>query len=246
MLNLCDRLLGLDEVAWSDRFQQEVAQDEITAKTARENSATGCVGGTSPSHPLDSYAGDFEHPAYGIISIRLDGDRLTARRDDLSFSLLHYHYDIFRATVVQSDVPVKLAFTTNVKGDIDSVSIPCEPAVAGIVFKRVPAQAMRLKKLSRTVCRRLRVGRRNADHLSERRERPAGVATRPTVLRVGAVQGRRVHAEGTQWLQRRMQDRCSRHCYRGRNHPVQRRLHRYQEELVNPSAGHILLACQQL
>jgi CubicO group peptidase (beta-lactamase class C family) len=145
-LNLCDRLLGLDQVPWNDRFKQEAEQGKETAKKAREQIASQRVAGTQLSHPLESYAGDFEHPAYGVLSIRLDGDSLKGKRDDLSYTLDHYHFDIFEliyAESEESEVPRKLAFSTNVKGDIASCSIPLEPTVADIVFKRVPAQAMR-------------------------------------------------------------------------------------------------------
>jgi hypothetical protein len=145
-LNLCDRLLGLEEVPWNDRFTHEAEQEKETAAKAREQNAGERVAGTQPSHPLESYAGDFAHPAYGVISIRLDDDRLTARRDHLTFALDHYHYDIFEATFEEAESPLKMAFATNIKGDIESCSIPCEPTVAPIVFVCVPAQEMREKR----------------------------------------------------------------------------------------------------
>ena len=93
MLNVCDRLLGLDMVPWNDRLKQMVEQEKETAQKAREQGNSQRVAGTRPSHSLESYTGDFAHPAYGVVSIRLDGNRLRATRGELSFSLDHYHYD---------------------------------------------------------------------------------------------------------------------------------------------------------
>ncbi len=145
-LNLGDRLLGLDEVPWSDRLKQVADEAKEAEKKAKEQSASERIAGTQPSHPLESYTGDFEHPGYGVVSIRLEGDRLIGRRDDLTFSLDHYHYDIFELTLnEESEERLKLSFSTNVKGDIDGFAAPFEPTVAGIAFKRLPAQQMREK-----------------------------------------------------------------------------------------------------
>ncbi len=146
-LNLCDRLLGLDEVPWSDRLKQVADEAKEAEKKAKEQSASERIAGTLPSHPLESYAGDFEHPGYGVVSIRLDGDRLKGSRDSITFSLEHYHYDIFELAFAATEEQerLKVSFTTNVKGDIDGFAAPFEPTVADIAFKRRPAQEMRQK-----------------------------------------------------------------------------------------------------
>ena len=146
-LNLGDRLLGLDEVPWSDRLKQVADEAKEAEKKAKEQSASERIAGTLPSHPLESYAGDFEHPGYGVVSIRLDGDRLKGSRDSITFSLEHYHYDIFELAFAATEEQerLKVSFTTNVKGDIDGFAAPFEPTVADIAFKRRPAQEMRQK-----------------------------------------------------------------------------------------------------
>jgi CubicO group peptidase (beta-lactamase class C family) len=144
-LNLCDRLLGLDEVPWNDRFKKVVDEEKEAEKKAKEQSSSDRIAGTQPSHPLQNYAGDFEHPAYGVVSLRLDGERLMGKRDDLTFSLDHYHYDIFELEFEESKERLKLSFTSNIKGDIDGFTAPFEPTAADIAFKRRPAQEMREK-----------------------------------------------------------------------------------------------------
>ena len=102
----------------------------------------GQGGGTHPSHALDAYTGDFEHPGYGTVSILLDGEQLKATFNAIIFPLMHYHYDIFEATFERFDLQVKVSFSTNIKGDIESVAIPFEPTAKEIIFKRVASKEM--------------------------------------------------------------------------------------------------------
>jgi hypothetical protein len=60
----------------------------------------------------------------------------------MTFPLTHYHYDIFEMALPQFGQRLKVAFTTNVKGAIESVSALFEPLVNPIVFKRLPPQGM--------------------------------------------------------------------------------------------------------
>ena len=143
--NIIDRLLSLEEVPWNERFRKE--HDELKEAEARgkDKSETDRVQGTSPSHPLEAYTGDFEHPGYGTISIEQKGDQLQATFNSMEFPLKHYHYDIFDAVVERFDLTIKMSFSTNTKGDIDSLSAPMEPVVKDIVFKRVPNRQMENK-----------------------------------------------------------------------------------------------------
>jgi CubicO group peptidase (beta-lactamase class C family) len=140
--NICDRLLGLEETPWNERFRKDY--DEVKAAEARgkEKSETDRVSGTSPSHPLEAYTGDFEHPGYGTMSIELDGEQLKAVFNSMEFPLKHYHYDIFEAHIERFDISLKVSFSTNNKGDIEAVSAPMEPMVSDIIFRRVPGKKM--------------------------------------------------------------------------------------------------------
>ncbi|HLI07367.1 MAG TPA: serine hydrolase [Ktedonobacteraceae bacterium] len=140
--NIGDRLLGLDEVDWNGRFRKE--HDELKAGETRgkEKSETDRVQGTAPSHPLEAYSGDFEHPGYGTMSIELDGEQLKAIYNSMEFALKHYHYDVFEAHIERFDIMLKVSFSTNPRGDIETLSAPLEPMVSDIVFRRVPAKKM--------------------------------------------------------------------------------------------------------
>lgn len=122
---VCDRLLGLEEVP----------SKEATAKIKEKIASTRKIG-TQPSHPLEDYKGDFEHPAYGTLSIEISDNRLIATHNLTNYKLEHYHYDIFVESEL-GDQPKFITFLTDTKGNITSLTIPLEPTVKDILFTRI-------------------------------------------------------------------------------------------------------------
>lgn len=137
-----DRLLGLDEVPWNERFLKMKADQHAAGDKSKEQSVAEQIAGTSPSHPLDAYVGEYANPGYGVTTIDKPGDELTLSYHAFNGPLRHYHYDTFEYTFELFDQRALLTFTTNAKGDIASVSAPLEPTVSDIVFTRQPAAAM--------------------------------------------------------------------------------------------------------
>jgi hypothetical protein len=95
--------------------------------------------GTQPSHPLEDYVGDYVHPAYGTLTVLKEGDGLRAKRYDVTFAAVHYHYDVFELT--SETGKVKASFTLDLKGNIASVSVTFAPGVKDIVFTRTLEKA---------------------------------------------------------------------------------------------------------
>ncbi len=137
--HIYDQLLGLDSIDWSKQFQerkskQKAAEDEENKKTLSERKAN-----THPSHELKDYAGSYENPGYGVITVQPAGDRFTATLNKLSFPLHHYHYDVFESPpnfTVAVDIG-KLRFLSNMSGEIDGIAAPFEPEAPEIIFSRV-------------------------------------------------------------------------------------------------------------
>lgn len=144
-----DQLLNLHPIAWGDRFR------EFQKALDRSNSA-GAAGlshprweNTRPSHPIDAYAGEFAHPAYGSLTIRvLDPNRadspLALDFHEFSTCLDHFHFDIFEAPAdpLNRLERTRVKFETDWNGEISRLQIPFEPLVADIVFERVPDPRM--------------------------------------------------------------------------------------------------------
>ena len=130
----CDRLLGLSEIPWSQRFRTERDEMEKGQAEAKREAEKRRKTGTQPSHPLEDYEGDFQHPAYGTLSVKKDGDGLTATYYFTSTPLEHYHYDTF--SVQAENMVWKITFSTDANGNVVSLSIPIEAGVNDIVFGR--------------------------------------------------------------------------------------------------------------
>lgn len=95
------------------------------------------VPNTRPSHRLAEFVGEYEHPAYGVVTVREERDRLTAELHGLDANLEHYHYDVFRLTEGSEAIEgMKIEFRTAPTGEIATLVAPLEPEVAPIEFKR--------------------------------------------------------------------------------------------------------------
>jgi CubicO group peptidase (beta-lactamase class C family) len=143
--NVYDRLLGLDQVAWSQRFKEREKKGEESEAEAKKKGFTLRKSGTHPSHDLKEYAGEYEHPGYGIVRIDLEKDDLKITFNRLTSPLKHFHYDVFETpeNPLNPLEKTKVMFFTDVRGDISSLSVPLEPMVKEIVFTRIPEKAMR-------------------------------------------------------------------------------------------------------
>ncbi len=142
LYNIIDRVLGLSPIDWSKRLKDQMDKAEAEAEKAKEEADKDRKPDTKPSHPLEEYAGDYENPGYGTISIIKDGEELKVKFSSFDFTLTHYHYDTFELYNTLYDQKQKLSFQTDAKGNIGSLSIPLEAAVKDIVFSRAPEKAM--------------------------------------------------------------------------------------------------------
>jgi len=139
-LNIYDRLLGLDQAPWNSRYNEDRARAREAVKAGKEQNTADRKEGKGPSHDLDEYAGEYEHPGYGVMSIATSGDGLTATYNGLDFKMTHYHYDVFELTYEIFDLRLKVVFSTNAKGDVASLALPLEPAASDIEFTRLPSR----------------------------------------------------------------------------------------------------------
>ena len=137
-----DRLLGVEPADWHERYFK-IYQGLVDAtKQAKEAAHADRIPATSLSHALDAYAGTFEHAGYGKVEIERQAEQLTLSYHAFTGSLDHFHYDSFLFTAEEFDADFKITFSTNARGDVDSLAFPLEEKVAPIVFKRVASQKL--------------------------------------------------------------------------------------------------------
>ena len=140
--NVYDRLLGLDQMPWFDRFKDLEAKGKHEEEEAKKNKHDDRIPGTHPSHNLADYAGEYRHPGYGVIKIAQKGDALELSVNKLGpFPLQHFHYDIFQVPEDSDNIASgeKFQFDMNKDGVIDRISANFEPALGeDIVFTKPP------------------------------------------------------------------------------------------------------------
>ncbi|MGL5871436.1 MAG: serine hydrolase [Xenococcaceae cyanobacterium] len=131
---ICDRLLELKETDWSERFKQTEISNKEEKETKKQKRKSEQKQGTQPSHSLEDYVGEYEHPGYGQIAIELKEKYLKAIYYSLTFELKHYHYNIFEARSPDWDEIKLISFSSNTQGNIDRLSVDLEPSIKDIIF----------------------------------------------------------------------------------------------------------------
>lgn len=137
-----DRLLGLEPTDWNGRYmalykEMHTAQKESKSKTAQERRPS------TPSHALEEYVGEYEHPGYGVYAVRPRSDALELVANNKTvMPMTHYHYDIFEARFEAFEMSIKLTFRTDEKGHIGGFYAQLEPSVGELQFSRRPEQEM--------------------------------------------------------------------------------------------------------
>lgn len=130
-------LLELEQKDWNAHLKGFVDKVKEQAKKAKEESANDRKPDTQPSHPLADYAGDYEHPGYGILSVKFNDGKLTATYNRMEMKVEHYHYDVFEGEVERFEMSLKLAFSLDLKGNVEKVAVQLEPSVPPSEFKRM-------------------------------------------------------------------------------------------------------------
>jgi CubicO group peptidase (beta-lactamase class C family) len=137
-----DRVCGKEPIPWLDRYRERrrklVAHLDVDRQARKATRRLK----TRPSHDLADYAGDYDHPGYGRITITHAEGNLNWAYRGMSEPLAHRHYDTFELPEAPDRLlPDRLAisFSTDREGNIASLSAPFEPLVKDIVFTRIPA-----------------------------------------------------------------------------------------------------------
>lgn len=136
-----DRVLGLTHKDWNNEALEKWRAGKQAAKVAEEKKDMHRRPNTRPTYALEEYAGEYEHPGYGIARIEFDGAKLIMTFNSIITPMDHWHYDVFSGAEGAADSTfenMRVQFLSNLKGDIDRLELPLEPTMSSIVFKRNP------------------------------------------------------------------------------------------------------------
>ena len=139
--HLIDVLLGLEPIAWGERFRKRETTFETAAQDAKQHTESKAKP-AGPTHHLNDFAGTYEHPGYGSISFRVENEQLVADLHALEVTMKHRHYNVWDATETAHEIVIPFAFQIDLEGDISSVEASLEPTVAPIRFERTPDEAL--------------------------------------------------------------------------------------------------------
>src|SRR4029434_4169475 len=93
--NVYERLLGLSLTPWSERQNTIRLKNKAAGLQARTKAGSGRIASTKPAQSLDDYVGEFEHPAYGVLTISRGDTSLMFDFHKIRMPLSHFHYDRF-------------------------------------------------------------------------------------------------------------------------------------------------------
>ena len=142
--NVIDRLLGLQPLPWNQRAKRQAAKTKAQQAIAPRASQRGKV--YASRTPLSSYTGDYSHPGYGELTVFVESGRLRMKHKGWPFDRVHYRLEpkgnhVFKmgrpAHNVELPKTLKATFKMRKNGECESLSVPFEPSVEDIVFKRL-------------------------------------------------------------------------------------------------------------
>ena len=135
-----DDLLGLEQIDWSSRFKERLDAARAGQKDARAERPR--VEGAARLRPLEEYAGEYEHPGYGTISIAASEKGLVPTFGTLQLSMTHRHFDVFDLEwheLAEQQVHFDLTFLTGPDGDVVGLTVPFEDQTdEPLRFNRLP------------------------------------------------------------------------------------------------------------
>ncbi|MBT7040976.1 MAG: serine hydrolase [Bacteroidetes bacterium] len=126
---ISDRLLEYESEDWHKNELEKFRKSQEISSTIKPDTLK--ILGTSPSHQLADYIGEYDNTAYGTIEIGLTNSGLLAERKPFKFYLNHYHYDVFEIDIIPQPFDLmdnelngrKVQFHTNLKGQIKKLSM---------------------------------------------------------------------------------------------------------------------------
>ncbi|HYC60000.1 MAG TPA: serine hydrolase [Thermoanaerobaculia bacterium] len=99
-----------------DRRADEKSAADKAARDAKR------VPDTTPSRPLEDYAGEYESPAYGTAKVSVVNGALMLQWSRMNIPLTHFHYDIFSAVSEYDDVDEHVTFTLNPEREVKTLT----------------------------------------------------------------------------------------------------------------------------
>lgn len=133
-----DKLLGAADGGWMKKAQEQRKKVKLNLGAIEETKESPL-----PPAALEPYIGDYEHPAYGRVKIKIDGQRLTLTLRETIIPLIHISGDVFKGQIpgllnYAVNPTIILTFFKTPSGDMHELHIPFESfrGAKPVVFQR--------------------------------------------------------------------------------------------------------------
>ncbi len=133
--NIYERLLGLTQTPWSERRLQDRDASKKEDRAGRAKAGGERIANTKPSHQLEDYAGEFEHPAYGVFKVSLIDTALQMNFHNIVLPLKHFHYDRFDSPNDEQYGLWSLNYLASSQGEIDRIVISLDESETSFIRK---------------------------------------------------------------------------------------------------------------
>ncbi len=143
----------LEPFDWFSVFKARF--DAVRAGVREAHQARRVVPDAPLPRPLDAYAGQYEHPGYGVMTITVEDGTLRPQLGTMDLSLAHRHYEAFDLEwhELSDQFPVfPLMFLSDPDGDITALEVPFELSVGPLRFNRRPDSGARDPEVLRRLC----------------------------------------------------------------------------------------------
>jgi CubicO group peptidase (beta-lactamase class C family) len=108
-----DRLLGLEPIDWARRLEEAPTSPQAVRETTLD-------------FPIEQVLGTYRHPAYGIVTIRADGDKLAMRFRSVRVTLAYQGQRQFlsKGPIVEGAPQVSVRFSEPSPGELPQLFVP--------------------------------------------------------------------------------------------------------------------------
>ncbi len=148
-----DELLGLEPFDWFSIFKTRY--DAVVAGVREVRQARRVVPDAPLPRPLDAYAGEYEHPGYGTLTVTVEEGALRPRLGTMDLSMSHRHYETFDLQwheLADQAHLFPLMFLSDPDGDITALTVPFEISVEPLRFDRRPDTRARDPQVLARLC----------------------------------------------------------------------------------------------
>ncbi len=132
---LLDHLMDLSSIDWSKRYKSLEAKAKAMTEEGKEEFLADQQS-VKPTHPLEDYAGTYEHGGYGTFKITYSDDMLSAVYNGITFVVTPHHYEVFKFESEKLETLTLGDFGSDLKGNINCLRITLEPTGEPIVFTK--------------------------------------------------------------------------------------------------------------